>query len=100
MRIARIDQTLEQCENHLSSTSAFGTEIENLLTGSLLVIICAEFERKIESIIQEKCATINDLFLRQFIDSCVGAVFRSVKSSEIAGLLNRFSPDYKESFNQ
>lgn len=31
--------------------------------------------------------------------SCVSAVFRSVKSSEIAGLLNRFGGNYKESFN-
>jgi hypothetical protein len=43
MRLLRIDQTLELCENHLTSTKAEGTEIEALLTRSLLVLICAEF---------------------------------------------------------
>lgn len=100
MRLARIDQTLEECEKHLSSTKAFGTEIENLLTRSLLVLICAEFEQKIEAIVQEKCATIPDRSLREFVGSCVGAVFRSVRSSEIAGLLNRFGGTYKEIFKQ
>lgn len=32
MRIVRIEQTLERCEEHLSSSSAYGTEIESLLT--------------------------------------------------------------------
>jgi hypothetical protein len=100
MRISRIDQTLQACEEHLSSASAFGTEIEMLLTQSLLVLICSEFEQKIENIVQEKCAIINDVALREFIGSCVDAVFRSVKSSEIAGLLNRFGPEYKGAFKR
>jgi hypothetical protein len=29
----------------------------------------------------------------------LGAVFRSLKTSEIAGLLKRFSPEFKERFN-
>jgi len=63
-----------------------------------LVLICAEFEQKIESTIREKCGGISDPSLRDFVGSCVGAVFRSVKSTEIAGLLNRFGGNYKEEF--
>ena len=100
MRLLRVDQTLELCESHLSSTSAQGTEIEILLTRSLLVLICSEFEQAIESIIQERCSSINDIYLREFIGSCVDAVFRSVKSNEIAGLLNRFGKNYKETFKK
>lgn len=100
MRIERIEQTLERCEEHLSSASAFGTEIESLLTQSLLVLMCAEFERAIENLVQEKCLSIMDDSIREFVKSCVSAVFRSVKSSEMAGLLNRFGPMYKEAFKQ
>ena len=100
MRIARIEQTLERCDEHLTAASAYGTEIESLLTQSLLVLMCAEFERAIESLVQEKCSSVTDGSIREFLGSCVGAVFRSVKSSEIAGLLNRFGPTYKESFKQ
>ncbi|WP_420813133.1 HEPN domain-containing protein [Parasulfuritortus cantonensis] len=100
MRIVRIEQTLERCEEHLSTSVAYGTEIESLLTQSILVIMCAEFEQKIETIVREKCSSIEDGSIREFLGSCVGAVFRSVKSNEIAGLLNRFGPSYKEAFNQ
>jgi len=100
MRINRIDQILETVEKHVSETSAAGTEIESLLAQSLLVIACAEFEREIESIIKEKCSTIPDESLRVFIESCVDTIFRSVRSSELAGLLNRFGPSFKEAFNR
>jgi hypothetical protein len=38
--------------------------------------------------------------VKEFIGSCVDAVFRSVKSSEISGLLNRFGGQYKEEFKK
>lgn len=100
MRIVRIDQILERCEDHLSSSSAYGTEIESLLTQSILVIMCAEFEQAIEDLVQQKCSSVEDVSIKEFLGSCVSAVFRSVKSSEIAGLLNRFGPSYKEVFKQ
>lgn len=100
MRIARIEQTLHTCEEHLYASSAHGTEIESLLTQSLLVLMCAEFEQTIEALVQEKCSSVADSSIKEFLGSCVGAVFRSVKSSEMAGLLNRFGPLYKEAFKQ
>ena len=98
MRLLRVDEMLELCDRHLSSTGAQGTEIDVLLTRSLLVLICAEFEQAIEAIIQQRCSSINDDSVKEFVGSCVDAVFRSVKSSEIAGLLNRFGGSYKETF--
>ncbi len=100
MRIARIDQALESCEKHLSSANAYGTEIESLLTQSLLVIMCAEFEQKIESIVQQKCSAITDASVEEFVGSCMNAVFRSVKVGDITGLLKRFGPAHKEAFKE
>jgi len=100
MKLARIDQILEKCGEHLSGTSSYGTEIENLLTQSLLVIMCAEFEQTIEKLLQEKCSSVSDPSIKEFLGSCVSAVFRSVKSNEMAGLLNRFGSPYKEAFNE
>lgn len=100
MRIARIDQALEACENHLEFTSSFGTEIENILTRSLLVLMYTEFEQNIKSIAQEKCLAVRDPLLVAFFDWCLGRVVRSVSSSEIADLLKQFSPICKEMFKQ
>lgn len=100
MRLTRIDQTLESCEEHLTRTGAYGTAIENLLTQSVLVIMCAEFELTIEKLIGEKCSCVADPAIRNFIGSCVGAVFRSVKSNEMAGLLKRFGPHFRDAFKE
>jgi hypothetical protein len=99
MRLARVDQTLEECEVHLTATGSFGTPIENLLTRSLLVLMCAEFEQEIERSLEERFQSIQDAPVREFLASSVDAVFRSVKSSEMSGLLKRFGSTYKERFN-
>lgn len=62
--------------------------------------MCAEFEQTIESIVDQKCATIADPSVKEFVGSCMSAVFRSVKSGEVAGLLNRFGPSYKDTFKK
>ena len=100
MRISRIDRTLERCEKHLSSAQAYGTEIESLLTQSLLVVMYAEFERTIKDIVREKCLSIMDDSIKGFFESCVNTVIRGIKSSEITGLLGRFGPTHKEKFRQ
>jgi RiboL-PSP-HEPN len=106
VRIPRIDRTLEICEAHLSAASAYGAaiesllEIESLLTYSVLIVMCAEFEREVKAILGEKCASVPDVSIRDFLASSVDAVFRSLISSEIAGLLNRFGARHKERFNQ
>ena len=66
MRIARIDEALEKCHEHLSATSTYGTEIESLLTYSILVLMCAEFENAIEAALQEKCSSISDPSISAF----------------------------------
>ena len=100
MRISRIDQTLTDCESLLSSANAFGTEIENLLTQSLLVVIYAEFEQKINNILKDKCLSIKDDSIKKFFESSVGEVFRSMKSTDMGDFLGRFGATYKENYRQ
>lgn len=93
MRLGRIDQAIEACQDHLESSGAMGTEIEAYLTRYLLILICASFEEEIESLISERAARSNDPGLESFVRSAVGQVFRSLKTSEITGLLKRFGRD-------
>ncbi|MGQ4808743.1 hypothetical protein NKDENANG_02131 [Candidatus Entotheonellaceae bacterium PAL068K] len=100
MRLTRIDQAIEVCQVHLENSGATGTEIEAYLTRYLLVLICAVFEEEIESRIVERAARSEDAGLESFVRSAVGQIFRSLKTSEIAGLLNRFGVQYRERFRQ
>ena len=98
MKLARVDQAIEVCREHLKASEAEGTVIEAYLTRYLLILITASFEEEIRKIIVNRASKVDDGHLETFVGSCVGAVFRSVKTSEIAGLLNRFGGDYKKKF--
>ena len=93
----RIDNALEDCENHFVATYSFGTGIERLLTYSLLVVIYAEFEQMMNSIVQERCNLIEDESLRELIRGCLGNVSR-IQSSHIGELLERFGEDRRTAF--
>ena len=97
MRVPRIDRALEDCEDHLKATNSFATQIERLLTYSLLVVIYAEFEQMINSIIQERCDLIDDESLRELVRLCIGNISR-IQSSHIGDLLARFGADRKIAF--
>ncbi len=97
MRVSRIDIALEVCENHLTATKSFGTQIETLLTYAVLVVIYAEFEQLIGSIIDEKCHLIEDEALRELVRACVRNVGR-IQSGDLGGLLARFGAERKAEF--
>ena len=98
MKLNRVEMTIEVCQEHLNSTSSYGSQIEAFLTQQLLIIICAEIEKAIkEMIIAQARNRCSDDF-QTFIQSCLNAIFRSIKSSEIAGLLNKFGTARKERF--
>ena len=97
MKLPRIDRALVDCENHLHSTASFNTEIESLLTYSLLVVIYAEFEQMVNVIVQEKCNSIEDEALRELAKSCIGSVSR-IQSSQMGDMLERFGAGRKAAF--
>jgi hypothetical protein len=98
MRITHIDEIITFCSEHLERSSGTGTIIESYLTQYLLVAMCAAFEEEIKKTILSRAAKARDRYLLAFVESCVGAIFRSARSSEIAGLLNRLSEDHKKDF--
>jgi hypothetical protein len=98
MRLAPIDRAIEICEEHLDRTKSRGTEIEAFLTRYLLVLMCATFEEEIEGMVVRRLAGSNDPRVESFAKSALNVLFRSVTTGEIAGLLKRFSPEYKEQF--
>ncbi len=98
MRLQQIDRAITICEKHLTASGAFGTEIEIYLTGHLLVFICAAFEDHIEGLVNERASKSADTFLAAFVHSALNQLFRSIRTSEIAGLLGRFGEEHRERF--
>lgn len=100
MRLVKIDNAISTCEQHLSSTGAGQSEIESYLTRYLLILICATFEEEIKNILLKRSELIDDQHIKSFFQHCINRVFRSIKSSEIAGILGCFGSDYKELFQE
>lgn len=93
MRLPEIDHAIEVCERHLDQTKAFGSEIEIYLTGYLVVFICSIFEEHIEALINDRANKSADEFLASFVRSALDQLFRSLRTSELVGLFNRFGDE-------
>jgi hypothetical protein len=63
------------------------------------VFICAAFEEHIEGLVNGRAAKSADTFLAAFVRSAMSQLFRSIKTSEIAGLLGRFGDEHRVRFN-
>lgn len=98
MRIRRIDDAIERCGKHLSAAEAVDKEIEVLLAQSLLILICAEFEKKFRSLIMERCSSVTDKPVNEYIGSYTQTILRSLQLDAISGTLARFGPMHKEEF--
>jgi hypothetical protein len=98
MRLARIDQAIEKCQQLLTQTGATGTEVEAFLTDYLLILTYASFEEEIKKIIARRAAKVNDPPLESFINSTLKVIFRSMLTSELAKLLACFGSDYRARF--
>lgn len=98
MKLSRVDQAIEVCNKYLSASGGRGTEFEIYVTRYLQVLIFASYEQEVKRIIQERASRISDLNIQEFMISCLNIVIRSILTSELVNLLNRFSPGYGEQF--
>jgi len=56
----------------------------------------AEFEQTVKSLVQEKCLSVKDESIREFLGSCLGNI--KLSPDDITGLLKRFGPAHRETF--
>lgn len=99
MRFGQIEQEIRQCEQHLDSTITRNTQAENYIVRYLLVRICAEYEDRIQDIVQRRCTRINDQHLKQFANWAAGMATKRFKIGDLADMLELFGEDYRDAFN-
>ena len=100
MRIHRIDDAIERCRRHLSAAEAVDKEIESLLVQSLLILIYSEFERKFRDLIRERCSSVSDRSINEYIESHVRRSPRGLKLSDVARTLAQFGPTHRTIFDR
>jgi len=98
MRISYIDNSFILIDNHLRATGSRNTEIESLLTRAMLNIIYSCFEEKINELIEIKLDQLPNPHLKYFTNSCLHAVLRDLRYTDISGFLGKFGEQFKLSF--
>jgi hypothetical protein len=98
MRFGQLDEDIKQCEQHLDSTRTRNTEIESHLVRYLLIRICAEYERRIEVLVQRRCARVNDRHVKSFANWGVAMATKRFKIEHLTELLSRFGEEYQRTF--
>src|SRR5262245_2289699 len=99
MNFPRINDAMARCKAHLDATSTRGTEIETYLVGYLIILIIAEYEVRLEKLMEIRTSRVTDVHIQNFMRVAVDRMTRSIKVGEIAGLLGHFGADYKAAFN-
>lgn len=86
--------------NHAEASAALAADplLKQLLTQHLVVLAVAEAEDALEDIIVRYFHTTTTPAARSLAQSCLSSLLRSVKTSEIAGFLNRLGSPFKERF--
>ncbi len=100
MKISAVDEAIEACREHLEEKNWSETMIESYIVRHLVVVIFIAFEKEIVRIFTTYACRNIGFASESFVRSCVGKAVRSIKTSEIAGLLARCGPKYKQMFNR
>ena len=100
MRIDKIDRELARCEEHCRSADPMDVKVESLLTGSILILIFSEFERMVKNLVLDRCSSVSDESIRNYIEESIRNVFRGLKIGGLSELLGKFGPLHKNEFQR
>jgi hypothetical protein len=98
MRFGQIDYEIRQCEQYLDATRMRNTELEYYLVRYLLVRICAEYETRIATLIQRRCARAQDEHVKKFAFWGAEVAAKHFDIGDIKKMLGKFGDDYQKVF--
>jgi hypothetical protein len=99
MALVRTTLALTEVEQHLTSTGVVGSSIEAYLTQYLLILLCAEVQEEVSSIVSSAGSRGCDPVLAEFVGQACNRVLRSVGKDEISKLAGMFGAGPKARLN-
>ncbi len=100
MNLTRVDAAFEDCERHLETTNAFGTEIEPILTVYVSAVIYAALEAEVRRTLAARVASIaeHDRHVGNFATYASVRLVRSIKIGKLTEAAAWFHEDCKTRF--
>lgn len=98
MKIGKIDNLIEICVAAAAADGNIGEEIEEVLVHALLVNMCAEFEKVLKQLTDERCSITDDAVLRAYAKSYSDTAFTSSGQKNVGDAVKRFGDASFEKF--
>lgn len=99
MLLLRTQLAFDNCQEHLNISNAWGSAIESYLTQHVLVIMCADVQQEIYSVVEKRADMADDVALKNYAVATCKKVLRSIGKGEVAGFVGHFGGDAKEYLN-
>ena len=99
--LLRTRAAIDDCENHLNESDSWNTEVESYLTQYILVILSADVQQSVYSLLSERISSSrsDDAGLKSFAYSMGVKCLRSFVKSDLSKFLALFGDRVKQSFN-
>jgi RiboL-PSP-HEPN len=100
MKFKTIEDAITECRKHLHDTTTVGTEVESRLAAYLLVLISAQFEVRIEGIIEAYANRIADKCIRALVIKYAREKLRAPAVSSLTGFLRALDDNWGDGFRK
>jgi hypothetical protein len=98
--LIRTSALVEDCKNHLVESDASGTEIESYLTQFILIVLCADIQQTLYSIVETHATKSNDKKFANFANASKERLLRSVGKGDVAKFAGLFGAATESIFNE
>ena len=90
MKILKIDDLIDVCRTQTGAGEILEKEVEKMLVHALLINMCAEFERILKELVDERCLEASDPGVCEYALSFSEAAFSSPSPKNIGDTVKRF----------
>jgi hypothetical protein len=98
-KLLKTQLAIDSCRQHLESSQAWGTDIESYLSQHILVVLCADIQQVLYTVLEERADAAKDIELKHFAVTTGKRVLRSVGKGEIANFVGFFGEEAKAYLN-
>ncbi len=100
MSLPRTHLSLEECRKHLDDTESVSTAIEAYLARGLIILLCAEIESSVLSLLYKRIEIDPDEEVGRFAKSIGRGFVRNARPNEIGKIMARFGEDCNKRYQQ
>lgn len=97
--LLRTKDVVDECEEHLRESGAFGTAIEAYLSEHVAIILCADVQQAVYALAERRVGSLEDEAVKHYVSTSSRRILRSVKKNDVATFVGMFGTEVKDALN-